>query len=77
MMYIQIRCDMLPGVLSDFQVEEIEERLIEVFNGYLGADTGATPDELQTNQYLIHSIIKHFKRSEYEKLKNNCNFAEH
>lgn len=55
---------MLPGELSDFSMEEIEERLIEIFNGYLGADTGATPDELQTNHYLIHAIIKHFKALE-------------
>lgn len=55
---------MLPGALRDFSLEEIEERLIEIFNGYLGADTGATPDELQTNHYLIHSIINYFKSIE-------------
>lgn len=52
---------MLPDELGDFSLLEIEERLIEIFNGYLGADTGATPDELQSNHYLIHSIIKYFK----------------
>lgn len=52
---------MLSGALGDYSLSEIEERLIEIFNGYLGADTGATPDELQANHYLIHSIIKYFK----------------
>lgn len=55
---------MLPGALRDFSLAEIEERLIEMFNGYLGADTGATPNELQTNHYLIHSIINYFKSIE-------------
>ena len=55
---------MIQGTLGDFPVEEIEERLIEIFNGYLGADTGATPDELQTKHHLIHSIIKYFKENE-------------
>ena len=55
---------MIPGTLGDFPIEEIEERLIEILNGYLGADTGATPDELQTNHHLIHSIIKYFKENE-------------
>lgn len=58
---------MLPGALGDYSLLEIEERLIEIFNGYLGADTGATPDELQTNHHLIHLIIKHFKDIDIEK----------
>lgn len=55
---------MKQGTLGDFSTEEIEERLIEIFNGYLGADTGAMPDELQTNHHLIHSIIKYFKKND-------------
>ena len=55
---------MLPGDLCDFSIEEVEERLSDIFEGYLGADTGSTPEELQLNHHLIRSIIRHLKEQD-------------
>jgi len=49
------------AILEDYTPEEIEERLNDIFEGYLGADTGAMPGELQQNHHLIHQIIGLFK----------------
>jgi len=48
-------------IVDNFSPQEIEERLNDIFEGYLGADTGAMPTELQLNHHLIHQIIELFK----------------
>lgn len=35
--------------ISDFDIPEIENRLNAIFNGYLGCDTGDSPEEIQSN----------------------------
>lgn len=50
----------LPG----FETKEIESRLQDIFNGYLGCDTGDSPEELQTNHHLIMLVINHFKEAD-------------
>ncbi|NDW11956.1 hypothetical protein D0T50_03510 [Bacteroides sp. 214] len=51
----------IDGILSDYGSQEIEERLNEIFNGYLGSDNGHLPQELQLNHLLIRSIINMFR----------------
>lgn len=48
--------------ISDFDIPEIENRLNAIFNGYLGCDTGDSPEEIQSNHYLICCIIEFLKR---------------
>lgn len=47
-----------------YDAKEIEKRLNDIFNGYLGCDTGDTPEELQQNHHLIMCIIKVFNHIE-------------
>ncbi|WP_163216234.1 hypothetical protein [Bacteroides sp. 224] len=51
----------ISNILSNYDSQEIEERLNEIFNGYLGSDNGHLPQELQLNHYLIRSIINMFR----------------
>lgn len=49
-------------IMWGYDPNEIETRLTDIFNGYLGCDTGATPEELQQNHHLIVQITKMFRR---------------
>ena len=55
---------MTAAELGDFTPDEIAERLNHVFNGYLGCDTGDSPDERQTNHDMILRIIAHFSHKD-------------
>lgn len=48
-------------IIDNYSSQEIEDRLNDIFEGYLGADTGAMPTELQLNHHLIRQIIELFK----------------
>lgn len=48
-------------LMYDYDMNEIETRLNDIFNGYLGCDTGATHEELQQNHHMLMQIIKVFK----------------
>lgn len=54
-------------IMCDYDAKEIEERLNHMFNGYLGCDTGDTPEELQQNHHLILSIVEVFHKLEVSK----------
>lgn len=51
-------------IMGDYTLWEIEHRLNDIFNGYLGADTGDIPAELQQNHHLIRCIIEVFHKIE-------------
>jgi hypothetical protein len=48
-------------IMWGYDPNEIETRLTDIFNGYLGCDTGATHEELQQNHHMLMQIIKVFK----------------
>ena len=50
------------AIMGDYDTEEIETRLNSIFNGYLGCDTGDSPEELQQNHHLILSIVEVFRQ---------------
>jgi len=54
----------IENILADYSQQEIDERLNEIFNGYLGSDNGHTPQELQQNHHLIRAIINMFRACE-------------
>ncbi len=47
--------------MYDYDMNEIETRLNDIFNGYLGCDTGATHEEMQQNHHMLMQIVKVFK----------------
>lgn len=49
-------------IMYGYNSDEIEKRLNDIFNGYLGCDTGDTPEELQQNHHLIMRIVEVFKK---------------
>jgi hypothetical protein len=49
-------------MMGDYNANEIETRLNAIFNGYLGCDTGDSPDEIQQNHHVVLSIINVFRR---------------
>ncbi len=51
-------------LMAGYDAKEIERRLNDIFNGYLGCDTGDTPSELQQNHHLINCIIDVFRKIE-------------
>lgn len=55
------------SLTDDFEPGEIEDRLNDIFNGYLGCDTGGTLEDLQVNHHLIRRIAEIFREHE----KNN------
>ena len=52
------------NLINDFEPGEIEDRLNDIFNGYLGCDTGHTLDDLQMNHHLIRRIVGIFREIE-------------
>lgn len=50
------------AIMDDYDIEEIETRLNNIFNGYLGCDTGDSPEELQQNHHLILAIVEVFRQ---------------
>ncbi len=50
------------AIMGDYDTEEIETRLNNIFNGYLGCDTGDSPEELQQNHHLILAIVEVFRQ---------------
>lgn len=54
-------------IMNDYDVKEVDTRLNHIFNGYLGCDTGDTPEELQQNHHLILSIVEAFRKLEVSK----------
>lgn len=52
------------AIMGDYDNEEIETRLNNIFNGYLGCDTGDSPEELQQNHHMILSIVEVFRKLE-------------
>lgn len=49
-------------IMNDYDAKEVDARLNHIFNGYLGCDTGDTPEELQQNHHLILSIVEVFRQ---------------
>ncbi|MDD3078296.1 MAG: hypothetical protein PHH37_04210 [Paludibacter sp.] len=49
-------------IMYGYNSAEIEKRLNDIFNGYLGCDTGDTPEELQQNHHLIRCIVNVFNK---------------
>lgn len=60
-------------IMYGYNAKEIEKRLNDVFNGYLGCDTGDGPSELQQNHHLIKCIVEVFRGIEEEKVSFNIN----
>ncbi|MEF9924674.1 MAG: hypothetical protein RR854_08900 [Muribaculaceae bacterium] len=58
------------AIMYGYNSKEIEKRLNDVFNGYLGCDTGDTPNELQQNHHLIRCIVEVF--GNIEQNNNGC-----
>lgn len=54
-------------IMTDYDANEVDVRLNHIFNGYLGCDTGDTPEELQQNHHLILSIVEVFRKLEASK----------
>lgn len=52
------------SLIEDFEPGEIEDRLNDIFNGYLGCDTGGTLEDLQVNHHLIRRIAGIFREIE-------------
>ena len=52
----------IKALMYDYDAKEIEKRLNDIFNGYLGCDTGDAPEELQQNHHLILSIVEVFRQ---------------
>lgn len=50
------------SLMCDYDINEVESRLNDIFNGYLGCDTGATPEELQQNHHMTTQIVRVFRR---------------
>lgn len=59
--------DFISELMADYNSKEIENRLNNIFNGYLGCDTGDMPEELQQNHHLITSIIEVFRQWDKDK----------
>jgi hypothetical protein len=57
----------ISNIFSNYDSQEIEERLNDIFNGYLGSDNGHAPQELQQNHHLILSIIELFRKQGCDK----------
>lgn len=47
-----------------YDAKEVEQRLNDIFNGYLGSDTGDASEELQQNHHLIRCIVGVFREIE-------------
>lgn len=56
--------DDIRPIMYGYEGKEVEKRLNHIFNGYLGCDTGDTPEELQQNHHLILSIVEIFRKLE-------------
>ncbi len=50
------------NIMYGYDSREIEKRLNDIFNGYLGSDSGDCPEELQQNHYLITRIVEVFRQ---------------
>ena len=50
------------SLMCDYDINEVESRLNDISNGYLGCDPGATPEELQQNHHMTTHIVRVFRR---------------
>lgn len=61
----------IDSIMYSYNSDEIEKRLNDIFNGYLGCDTGDTPKELQQNHHLIRCIMNVFHKLDEVKNSNS------